>query len=120
LCPELSNKSSEKKGEAVPATNLSTSSSAVVFLQTMLVYLEGPKDTRCVRDLIDRAADRSYITKKAVEVLGFKSVGDKRLTHAVFGGDTSSVKIHQVHQVKILSVSNNRCLDLRALDQETI
>jgi len=74
--------------------NLSNSSCSQVLLQTLQVRKVGPKDSARVRLLIDTGSDHSYVSKKAAEILGLKSLGVEKLRHGLLGGQVTAEKPH--------------------------
>nr|CAD7569851.1 unnamed protein product [Timema californicum] len=74
----------------VPVENtLANNSFSEVLLQTLTVRLKGKRGNRNVRALIDTGSQRPYILKEVVGQMGYTSIREERIQHALFGGNQS-------------------------------
>ncbi|XP_035715967.1 uncharacterized protein LOC110860203 [Folsomia candida] len=125
MCPDNpKNKSenpSQKQVDRVD-TAMSNYSHHDVMLQTLEVRIcnKAKGEERLIRVVIDTGSQRSYVSKKAVEVLGFKSVGEKKIAHCLFGGQETNVQRHKLYEITLQSKNRKFNCNIIVLDQEKI
>lgn len=64
MCPELQKKDDIEKNETPNISLSSTTLLDEVYLQTLMIYIEGIKNQKLVRALIDTGSQRSYILRE--------------------------------------------------------
>ncbi|KAJ8978051.1 hypothetical protein NQ317_015232 [Molorchus minor] len=90
-----------ENGSSLTVDNLSNNTSSQVFLQTLLVELRSDSGTKCVRAIIDTGSQRSYINKFIADEMGYESLREETLIHALFGGSESEVVKHSEYRIQI-------------------
>nr|CAD7408042.1 unnamed protein product [Timema poppensis] len=67
----------------------------------------GKRGSRTVRALIDMGSQRSYILKEVVGQMGYTSIGEERIQHALFGGNQSERKYLCQRELQLLGIEIN-------------
>lgn len=78
-----------------------------IFMQILLVKLQGNRSDQCIRSMIDSGSTRSYVTRKAAEHFGLEVIGTIEISHNIFGGSVTSTRRRSVYEV-IISGMNER------------
>lgn len=111
------------KGKDVPKkeSNYSNSCSAPeVFLKTLKIVVYNGNREKVVRALTDSGSERSYITPQLSAELGYESVGKEEVIHALFGGVSSKVEIHNIYKVHVRDLDNTFACNFDVRDQKVI
>lgn len=120
MCPK------EDKSDILPSSSISTSENLSnltynhVVLQTLAVRLLGKKSSRIVRVLFDTGSQRSYINKNIVMELGYDSIRQEEMIHALFGGYKTEVVKHNCFKIYLRSLAGDYCCNFDVLDQPVI
>ncbi|OXA50439.1 uncharacterized protein LOC110854179 [Folsomia candida] len=124
MCPENpKNKVESATSESASAdTSMSNYSHHDVMLQTLEIRIsnKAKNEERLVRAVIDTGSQRSYVSKKAVQVLGFKPIGEKRIMHSLFGGQQTDEQRHKLFEIALQSKDRQFHCKIMVLDQEKI
>ena len=67
-------------------SSLSNQTTGNIILKTFWVHVEGPAGQKKLRVMLDSGAHLSYITAKAVDILGLQKTGTEKQNIGVFGG----------------------------------
>jgi len=122
MCKELAKKESPDNRSPESSSCSSTAtlvnhSPCDVLLKTIIVKMKGSKGERRVRALIDDGSQESYVTHKAIDVLGFKNVGTVRRAQCLFGGQITQEKPYQVYEVSVESLDGTFEIKFEVLDK---
>ncbi|XP_021960659.1 uncharacterized protein LOC110856488 [Folsomia candida] len=124
MCPENpKNKVESATSESASAdTSMSNYSHHDVMLQTLEIRIsnKAKNEERPVRAVIDTGSQRSYVSKKAVQVLGFKPIGEKKVMHSLFGGQQTDEQRHKLFEIALQSKDRQFHCKIMVLHQEKI
>ncbi|KAG8193232.1 hypothetical protein JTE90_005579 [Oedothorax gibbosus] len=125
LCPTLCKDSDNCSfPETKTATNSvisnSCSGTADVLLQTLMIRVSGPSNTKVVRALCDSASQKSYIKRDLAEFLNLKIDHTEQLKHSLFGGIETEKTKHNVLKCELQEIRGNYKCEAVLLDKETI
>ncbi|KAJ8964448.1 hypothetical protein NQ317_005384 [Molorchus minor] len=109
-----------ENGSSLTVDNLSNNTSSQVFLQTLLVELRSDICTKCVRAIIDTGSQRSYINKFIADEMGYESLREETLIHALFGGSESEVVKHSEYRIQVGNLNKKYVCNFNVLDQPVI
>ncbi|XP_011882776.1 PREDICTED: uncharacterized protein LOC105570290 [Vollenhovia emeryi] len=91
-----------------------------VCLQTLRVKVYSQSREKVVRAIIDTASQRSYVSTKTVQDLGYVSIDRLEVTHSLFGGIRSGRETHNMFKIRVKNLDNSYACNFTAMDQEVI
>jgi hypothetical protein len=105
MCPDLPKHKKPPETTATTTSGLANFTSSGIILQTLLINLKGDGRFQSARAIIDTGSQHSYLTEKAVSVLGLKSCGEVNMAHCLFGGQETKQKVHKLYRVTMQSTT---------------
>ncbi|ODM87357.1 hypothetical protein Ocin01_19325, partial [Orchesella cincta] len=128
MCPELHKLKRESENTEAPEENdragenttLSVLDKGPVLLQTLILKVHNGNKTVTCRAIIDTGSMRSYITKRAAEVLKLVTQDTVDLAHSLFGGAQTPATAHARHQVLISDIAGKNKQKLEVLQSDVI
>ncbi|XP_070515344.1 uncharacterized protein [Cardiocondyla obscurior] len=137
MCPNIDKKRVDKKADSVTKDSVkkdsiskepeegdcnlaNLSSDPEVLMQTLCVKLRNKDKEIQVRAIIDTGSQKSYVTKKMAENLGYEPVAEQTITHSLFGGQQSKAVRHKKYKIHLSSMDDNYRCNFAALDQDVI
>ena len=90
-----------------------------VLLQTAYVKAtnpEGASQNMKLRVILHSGSQRTYITKRAREILNLNTVDKERVIIKTFGQDQDEISICDLVKVQLKSLQNSYCLEVNALE----
>lgn len=91
-----------------------------VFLQTLVVNIQGNNQMRKVRLMIDTGSSKSYVLRSTAEELGLNMQWEEDFSHSLFGGTKTKVYKHKCYKIYLSSLDGNYFCKLDALDHDVI
>lgn len=113
VCEKLNNSSNgtassegntSEKIEASGKNLASFCNSTIVYLLTLRVILYSETKEKVALVVIDQGLQRLYIRTDVAKFLGYKSIENREVTHALFGGASSNAFVHDVYSVRMRSL----------------
>ena len=96
-------------------SSLSNQTTGNIILKTFWVHVEGPAGQKKLRVMLDSGAHLSYITAKAVDILGLQKTGTEKQNIGVFGGQVEErlmPKVLPVFRVSWKTTFSVQCLQI--------
>ncbi|GBN57671.1 hypothetical protein AVEN_224166-1 [Araneus ventricosus] len=93
--------------------------SSEVYLQTLIVSVENNDLKHYVRSIIDLGSQRSYVSKYVVDVMKLKCVGERTVTHRLFGG-LKRRENQKKYSIELRNTENNFSCNVEVMDQNKI
>ena len=90
-----------------------------VLLKTAYVKATNPEDASQnmkLRVILDSGSQRTYITKRAREILNLNTVDKEKVIIKTFGQDQDEISICDLVNVQLKSLQNSYCLEVNALE----
>ncbi|XP_043466423.1 uncharacterized protein LOC122501193 [Leptopilina heterotoma] len=130
LCPSMSNSNSVAKMDQGKTTSgsiqikeqnlASFCNLPEVYLQTLRVILFSDSSEMSVRAVVDTGSQRSYITSRVAESLGYKSVGSKEIVHSLFGGERTKSEVHNIYLARVKNCTGTYACNFQVMNQDVI
>nr|XP_042908429.1 uncharacterized protein LOC122271415 [Parasteatoda tepidariorum] len=94
-------------------------SSETVYLQTLIVRIHNKGKEHFIRGIYDSGSQKSYISKFVAERMGLEKLGEKEITHGLFGR-SQSAELHNRFALQLSSNDRKYSCELVAMDQTKI
>lgn len=129
MCPTLCNvprkaitSKSETRGkkENVEQSLASFINMPDIILQTLRVVLYSDSERKIARVVIDQGSHRSYVRSEVAKFMGYEPLGKRAVTHALFGGENSQSKDHDVYLIRMKSLDGKYSCNFQVMNEDTI